>query len=130
MKITLPFLPDELPTDDEMLGKVQKFIYVYHDVCSMKKFLELAKENYLINTREIGPLGRLVIEPTQWITRLYNSRIMNLLYIPHFGSGKNFGMCIKQLVPQVHGGILWMDKPMQIDVELISKITRFPSFDT
>jgi hypothetical protein len=89
----------------------------------------LAEENYLINTREIGSLGRPVLELTQWITGLYNSGIMNLLDILHFGSGKNVGFCIKHLVALFHGGILWMDRLVQIDVALISKITEFPTID-
>jgi hypothetical protein len=127
MEITLPFLPDAVPTVDDMLGKVPKLRYADHDVRDMIKFPELAEENYLINTGEIGPLGRPVLEPVQWITGLYNSGIMNLLDIPHFGHGKNVGLCIKQLVARVHGGILWMDRPVQIDMALISKITGFPT---
>jgi hypothetical protein len=62
------------------------------------KFPDLAEEAYLENTGEIGPLGKPIMEPAQWITGLYNSRIMNLLDIPHFGHGKNVGLCIKQLL--------------------------------
>jgi hypothetical protein len=59
----------------------------------------------------------------QWVTSLYNSGVMNLLDIPHFGHGKNVGLCVKQLLARVHGGILWMDKVVPIDVDLIAKIT-------
>jgi hypothetical protein len=87
MEITLPFLPDAVITVDDMLGKVPKMRYVDHDVCDVTKFPELAEENYLINMGEIGPLGR----PVYWSPHavdhmgLYNSGIMNLLDIPHFG---------------------------------------------
>jgi hypothetical protein len=60
------------------------------------------------------------MEPVQWLTGLYNFRIMNLFDILHFGHGKN---CVKQLLSQVHGDIIWMDRMVQLDVELISKIT-------
>jgi hypothetical protein len=60
------------------------------------------------------------MEPVQWLTGLYNFRIMNLFDILHFGHGKNY---VKQLVSQVHGDIIWMDRMVQLDVELISKIT-------
>jgi hypothetical protein len=43
----------------------------------------------------------------------------------HFGNGKNVGLCVKQLLARVHGGILWMDRTVPIDVSLISKITGF-----
>jgi hypothetical protein len=95
-----------------MLGKVPKLRCADYDVCDMTKFPYLAKEKYLINKEESGPLGRLVIEPTQWIIGLYNLGIMNLFDILHFGHGKNVEMCVKKLVSRVHGGILWMEKPV------------------
>jgi hypothetical protein len=71
--ITLPYLPDAMVT-------------VVPD---------LAEETYLENTREIGPLGKPIMDPTQWIPGLYNFRIMNLFDILHFGRCKNY---IKQLL--------------------------------
>jgi hypothetical protein len=81
---------------EDMLKKVPKLRYSDHDVCDAKKFPDLAEEAYLVNTGEIGPLGKPIMEPTQWITGLYNSGIMNLLDIPHFGCGKNVGLYVKQ----------------------------------
>jgi hypothetical protein len=52
---------------------------------------------------------------------------MNLLEIPHFERGKYVNNCIKQLLALVHGGILWMDRPVSIDVDLISEIIGFPT---
>jgi hypothetical protein len=89
LDISLPFIPDVVPTIEDMLGKVPKLRYADHDVRDVEKFLELDEEFYLINTGEVGPLKRPVLEPAQWITRLYNSDIMNLLDIPHFERGKN-----------------------------------------
>jgi uncharacterized membrane protein len=86
----------------------------------------LSEENYLINTGEIGPLGKPILELVQWIMGLYNLRIMNLLEIPHFWNGKNVGLCVKQIVAHVHGGILWMDRMVHIEVELIGKLTGLP----
>jgi hypothetical protein len=63
MEITLPFLPYTIPTIDDMLGKIPKLRYADHDIHDMAKFLELAEENYMINTGEIRPLGRLVLDP-------------------------------------------------------------------
>jgi len=63
----------------------------------------------------------------QWIMWLYNSKIMNLLDIPDFGHGKNVGLCVRKLIACIHGGILWMHRPIQINVELISKITGLPT---
>jgi hypothetical protein len=127
MEITLPYLPHAVLIVDDMMGKVPKLRYVDHDVRSAAKFLELVKENYLINTGEIGPLDKPILEFAQWITGLYNLSIMNLLDILHFGRAKNVTLCVKQLVARVHGGIIWMDRLVQINVALISKITGLPT---
>jgi hypothetical protein len=52
---------------------------------------------------------------------------MNLLEIPHFGRGKDVNACVKKLLERVHGGFLWMDRPIPIDVDLIVKITGMPT---
>jgi hypothetical protein len=51
---------------------------------------------------------------------------MNLIVILHFGRGKHINGCVKQLLAMVHGGILWMDRPVPINVDLIAKITGIP----
>jgi hypothetical protein len=52
---------------------------------------------------------------------------MNLLEIPHFGRGKYVNNCVKQLLELVHGGILWMDMSISIDVDLTAEITGLPT---
>jgi hypothetical protein len=101
----LPHIPDVVVAVEDMLGKVEKLKYVDHDVTDTTKFPDLAQEIYLENKEEAGPSGKPILEPAQWITGLYNSGIMNLLEIPHFGCGKNVGHCVKQLLVRVHGGI-------------------------
>jgi hypothetical protein len=95
MDITLPYLSYAVIIVDDMLGKVPKLKYLDHDVRDMTKFPYLDKESYLSNTGEIGPLGKPVMDPTQWITEMYNSGIMNLLDIPHSGHNKNVRIRIK-----------------------------------
>jgi hypothetical protein len=67
-----------------------------------------------------------ILEPNQWITSLYNTGILNLLEIPHFGHGKDVNNCVKQLLALVHGGIMWLERPVSIDVDLIATITCLP----
>jgi len=80
---------------DNILEKVPKLRYSNHDVCDATKFLDFPKEAYLANIGEIGPLGKPIMEPAQWIKGLYNSMIMNLIDRLHFGRGKKVGLCIK-----------------------------------
>ena len=45
--------------------------------------------------------------------------IINIVEIPHFGRGKELNNHVKHLMAVLHGGFLWMDEPISIDVELI-----------
>jgi hypothetical protein len=80
---------------DDILGKVPKLRYSNHYVRDVMRFSYLSEEAYLANIGEIGVIGKPIMEPVQWITGLYNFGIMNLLDIPHYGCGKNFGLCVK-----------------------------------
>jgi hypothetical protein len=40
---------------------------------------------------------------------------------------KDVNNCVKKLLALLHGGILWLDKPVSIDVDLIATITGFPN---
>jgi hypothetical protein len=64
-----------------------------------------------------GPLGDLVLHPKQWVEGLVNTGILNLLEIPHFRRGKDVNNYIKKLLEVLHGGFLWLDEPVSIDVE-------------
>jgi hypothetical protein len=52
---------------------------------------------------------------------------MNLLEIPHFGCEKDVDNCVKQLLALVHGGILWLERLVSIDVYLIANIIVLPT---
>jgi len=57
---------------------------------------------------------------------IYNTCIMNLLDIVHFRYGKHINGCVKQLLAWVHGGILWMDRLVPINVDLITTNIGLP----
>jgi hypothetical protein len=110
----------------DILGCVEKLKYFDHDVTDKDKFPEFVPQVYM-ERKGTSSSGVPILEPKQWITGLYNTGIMNLLEIPHFGWGKDVNNCVKQLLALVHGGILWMDRPVSIDVDLIAEITGMPT---
>jgi hypothetical protein len=52
------------------------------------------REVYM-ESKGVGLSGDPILEPKQWIAWLYNTGIMNLLEIPHFGRGKDVNACVK-----------------------------------
>jgi len=75
-----------------------------------------------MENKGISSLRLPILEPKQWITGLYSSRIMNLLEITHFGRGKDVNSYVKQLLERALGGFLCMERHVPIDVDLIAKI--------
>jgi hypothetical protein len=71
-------------------------------------------------------VGESVDQPLQWATRLEKIAILGMLDLPHFGRGQHATACVKQLLAVTHGGDIWLDKLVSIDVELIAKITGLP----
>jgi hypothetical protein len=109
-----------------LLGCMERLRYSDHDVADTGKFLEFAQQVYMDNIGT-GPFGDPMMQPKQWEAGLENTGILNLVEIPHFGRGKEVNNCIKQLMAVLHGGFLWMEEPISIDVELIAFITGLSS---
>jgi hypothetical protein len=122
----LPRIPEGVQTTPTLLGCMEKLRYSDHDVADEGKFPEFAQQVYL-DSIGIGPFGDPILQPKPWAAGLENTGILNLLEIPHFGRGKEVNNCIKQLIAVLHGGFLWMEQPISIDVELITTITGLPS---
>jgi hypothetical protein len=110
-----------------MVGGVNAIKKSDHDIPDAIKFLDLVQQNYM-DCKGEGPSCVPLLEPAQWILGLYNIGIMNLLYISHFGCSKHINGCVKQLLSRVHGGILWMDRAMSINMDLIVTIIALPTY--
>jgi hypothetical protein len=124
--IVLPHIPEGVQVMPNLLGCVERLRYSDHDVVDAGKFPEFVQQVYLDS---IGtcPFGDPILQPKQWAAGLANTGILNLLEIPHFGRGKEANNCVKKLMVVLHGGFLWLEEPVSIDVELISFITGLPT---
>ena len=65
-----------------------------------------------------------IIHP--WVQHLDKSGLLGLINMPHFGRLNEANACVKQILACFHGGMLWLDTPIVIMVDLISEITGFP----
>jgi hypothetical protein len=65
------------------------------------------------------------IVPQPWMKEIARSMILNVMKIPHFGRHQEVKACVKILLSCYHGGYLWLDRCMILDVELIHMITGF-----
>jgi hypothetical protein len=58
---------------------------------------------------------------------LEKTGILGPLDLPHFDKGQHTTACVKQLLAVTHGGDIWLDKLVSINVEIMANITGFPS---
>ena len=105
---------------------MERLRYSDYDVADTKKFPEFVQQVYM-DSIGTGPFRGPMMHPKQWATGLENTWILKLMEIPHFGRGGAVNNCVKQLMEVFHGGFLWMEEPVSIDVELISFIIGLSS---
>jgi hypothetical protein len=117
--LVMPDIPDGVIIDEDMLGKVSQLKYVDHDITDTTKFPELAPSEYL--ELKIDPvMNQTIPVPKVWARGLERAGILNLFDIPHFDRSQEVNACVKMLLTCVHGGYLWLDRPISIDTDLIS----------
>jgi hypothetical protein len=124
--LVFPCILDGVQVKPDFLGHIENLKYLDHDVANTDKFPEFTKRVYL-QTMGVNSVGELIKQPLQWETRLEKTRILGLLNLPHFGRGQYASVCVKKLLLVTHGGYIWLDKIISIDVELIAHITEFPT---
>ena len=59
----------------------------------------------------------------EWIERLAPSSLLNLLRIPYFGRSMELNAVVKVLLSCVHDGYLWVDQKIDLNVDVIHRIT-------
>jgi hypothetical protein len=64
------------------------------------------------------------IIPWPWTHNLAQSTMLNVMNIPHLGSHQEVNACVKLLLSCYHGGYLWLDQRITVDLTLIHQITR------
>jgi len=64
--------------------------------------------------------SHIVYQP--WIKELMNSMILNVMKIPHFSRHQEVNACIKILLSCYHGGYIWLDRHVTVDLTLIHLI--------
>jgi hypothetical protein len=111
--------------DKDMLGRVSQLKYVDHDITDMTNFPEIAPHHYL-ELRLDPTMNQSILVPKVWARGLESERILKLLDIPHFGRRNEVNACVKFLLTYVHGGYLYLDRPISIDTDLIARIIGLP----
>ena len=91
-----------------------------HDLLLLKYVWDETYES--VPTVPGAPIQRI---PKPWASGLDQSRLLGLINMPHFGQMNEAHVCVKQLLAYFHGGMLWLNTPIPVTVDLIASITSF-----
>ena len=118
-----PLIPKGVKVVKDILPNVEKLSYADHDT---KPQPDLDRNNYMGIVQDTPQVPQWFVAK-EWAKELEQSSILPLLYMPHFGRSTQINTCVKQLLLFFHGGVLWLGKPILVDVQLVATITRLPS---
>ena len=83
-----------------------------------KNYSMLSPYKYL--TRKKGKNSKIIPQP--WNMNLAQSTFLNVMKIFHFGRHQEVNVCVKILLSYYHGGYLWLNRRIIVDLTLIHRI--------
>jgi hypothetical protein len=86
---------------------------------NFEHFLHLGHDLLITITKGKNPK----IVPQQWTHNLMQPTLLNVMKIPHFGRNREVNACIRLLFSCYHGGYLWLDRQITVNLILINQIT-------
>jgi hypothetical protein len=113
------YLPKGIHTGKPQLDKIMTLKINEFNLGDRKNFSMLTPHRYF--NRNKGKNSRIIPQP--WTMDLAQSTIPNMMKIPHFGRHQEVNGCVKLLLLSFHGGYLWLDKHITVDLVLIHRIT-------
>ena len=105
-----------------LLGHIQNLKYHDYNLRDPEKFPQFQTDQYMC--KKIEPMTKAkVLAPQAWIEKLAPLGLLNLLCIPHFRRSLELNAVVKVLLSCVHHGYLWLYQPIDLNVDVIHRIT-------
>ena len=124
----LPPMSEDVKEEGSLLGYVNDLKYQDYNLLDHVKFPQFQVDQYMAMT--VNPAMKVETLTLQaWIASLQPSGLLNLLQIPHFGCSNEINVAIKVLLSYVHGGHLWLDRKVDITIDLIHQIMGLSKTD-
>lgn len=101
------------------LGQIMTLNINDFNLGDCKNYGIIAPHKYL--TKKMRKKSKIIPQP--WTMDIERSTILNVMKIPHFGRHQEVNTGIKLLLLCYHGGYLWLDRCITVDLTLIHQIT-------
>jgi hypothetical protein len=106
------YLPKGIRTVEPQLVLIPALKISDFNLGDRKNYVMLTPHRYLTKTTGKKPK----IGPQPWIKEIVRSMILNVMKIPHFGIHQEVNVCVKILLSCYHGGYLWLDRCITMDL--------------
>jgi hypothetical protein len=113
------YLPKGIRAVGLQLGQIMTLKISDFNLGDHKNYGMLAPHKYL--TKTMGKKSKII--PQSWTMDIARSTILNVMKIPHFDRHQEVNACVKLLLSCYHGGYLWLDRCITVDLTLIHQIT-------
>lgn len=119
--LKMPLLPQSITYEGPRLVWIPHLKMEDWDLVDHERFPHLATKNYMkqVYYKEFGVTA---LEPVEWIRGVNQSRLLNLLWVPHYHCSNINIIAIKQFLTLVHDGCLWLSTLILITDMLIHRI--------
>jgi hypothetical protein len=115
--VPLPPMSEDVEEEGLLLGHVNDLKYQDYNLLDHVKFPQLQVDQYMVMT--VNPATKVeALTPQAWMASLQPSGLLNLLQILHFGRSNEIDAVVKILLSCVHGGHLWLDRRVDITIDL------------
>lgn len=120
--IPLPPMSKDVIEEGDILGNILNLRYQDYNLQDPENFPQFQAYKYLCKNPDLITLAE-TIAPQDYIEKLAPSELLNLLKISHFGRSPKLNVVVKILLSCVHEGYLWLDRNIDLNVDVIHRIT-------
>jgi hypothetical protein len=112
------YLPKEVRAVRTDQDKLTVLKFSDFNLGDRKVYNMLVPHKYLTQTK--GKNSKIIAQ--SWTQNLAQSTLLNVMKIPHFGRHQEVNVCVKLLLSCYHGGYLWLNRRITVDLTLINRI--------
>lgn len=105
--ISMPLLQEQVPFEIPCLARIPLLNVEDWDLVDHERFPHLATTNYM-KCAYYPDSGVTELEIVEWIHRVENLGLLNLLWVHHYHCTTINKNCVHQLLTLVHNGCLWL----------------------
>ena len=118
----IPPIDSRVKENGDLVGYAAVVKFIDYNLADGKTYPHFKPASYLL--LEKNPrTGRDEFVPQPHVQILEQSGLLNVLRLPHFGRSTEVNAVVPVLLSCVHGGYLWLGHKIDLNVNLIHRIT-------